>query len=157
MPQIKSDWILQWCVTIMFNSCGARKLCKLITVTVIQSYPLCVNSIVCLFFLPLPRVPFDSRHAKQWIKTVPKQQPPGSPEETDWHRTEGQTGRWEHDPDVFQRILQGTYHLTGYVKSMSSGSDIIIIRFDSPLESLGLYNCSFMTGMYLPALLDSLV
>lgn len=99
--------------------------------SVIQSFPLHDNFIVCIFCLPLPRVPFDPRHTKQWLKTVPKQQPAGSPEETDRHWAEGQTGSWEHDPDVLQWILQGTACLTGCVKSVSSGADTIITRFDS--------------------------
>lgn len=51
---------------------------------------------------------------------MPKQQPPGSPEETDRHRAEGQTGRREHDPDVLQRILQGTAGLAACANSLSS-------------------------------------
>lgn len=61
-------------------------------------------------------MPFDPGYAEQRIQTVPQQQPSGSPEETERHRAEGQTGSREHDPDVLQRVLQGTAHLTGPTK-----------------------------------------
>lgn len=145
--------VLQSCVTLMQPGSCVKQWWSIIIFNR-DRYPklsLCDNFFLCIFSLPLPRVPFDPRHAKQRIKAVPKQQPPGSPEETDWHRAEGQTGRREHDPDVLQRILQGTAHLTGCVKSVSSGLDSIVTRFESPLDSLSLFNCS------LTALLESLV
>lgn len=45
-------------------------------------------------------MPSDPGHTKQ-------REPPGSAEETDPHRAEGEAGSGEHDPDVFQRLIQG--------------------------------------------------
>lgn len=150
-----SSDVLQSCLTLVEpEGCGKRWWS--IRMFNRGSSPLPGN-FVCVFSLPLPRVSVDPRHAKQWIKAVPKQQPPGRPEKTDRHRAEGQTGCREHDPDVLQRILQGTAHLTGCVKSVSSSLDTIITRFDSLLDGLSLFNCIFIAGMYLTALLESLV
>lgn len=112
---------------------------------------------LCLCSLPLPRVPFDPRHAKQRIEAVPEQQPPGRPEEADRHRAEGQAGGREHDPDVLQRLLQGTAHLGGCVKAVSSSLYAIITGFASPLDGTSLFNCISMTGTYVTALPESLV